>query len=230
MSLVTADQVAQALPATMRSVVTPNLVALLNGVSTDPIIAESIQNNFMSYSRVLSEGKYKIEDYVNAVAYVSYKHMGYSNLDAYAKTFPQRYQNLLAKGATPKDISAYVSAYTHGKLVMTVYEYSMIPVWVANQGVYQEAINTQADLMRNAQSEKVRSDAANSILTHLAKPKEAAITIPISFNQDDGLKKLEDTLLQLAETQQQIIKAGGLSAKMVAASTIIDADTQDVSP
>lgn len=51
------------------------------------------------------------------------------------------------------------------------------------QHIYQKAINVQADLMSNANSEMVRMQAANSILTHLAKPKEVGPLINLDLRE-----------------------------------------------
>ena len=87
----TLEDVKKAVPSHIRSNITQPLVDTLNNIAADPLIAEDIRNNFISYSAVLKEGKFKVEDYLNAVAYVSYKVMGNTNEESYAKTFPHRY-------------------------------------------------------------------------------------------------------------------------------------------
>src|SRR3569833_2716884 len=84
------EDVKRALPSHLRASVTQSLVDTLNGISADPLIAEDIRNNFVSYTIVLQEGKFKADDYIHAVAYVRYKLMGYSNKDRYARAIPQR--------------------------------------------------------------------------------------------------------------------------------------------
>jgi len=163
---------------------------------------------------------------VHAVAYVSYKLMGNSNQDAYFKTFPQRYSSLVSRGATPKDISAYVAAYNKGKLVNLILEQTLVPVWILNQDVYQKAINTQEHLMVNAQSELVRTNAANSILTHLAKPKEVAGKLTIAMEETNGMKELTELMRQLAQKQLGAIERG-VSAKEIAAQRIIEHEVSD---
>lgn len=225
--MLTREQIEKSLPVALRSAATQSLTDMVNNAVSDPILAEQIRDNFLSYTKVLQEGRFKIEDYLNAVTYVSFKLMNYSNKDAYCRTFPQRHAQLLAKGTSDKDLSAYVAAYARGKLVNLILEQTLIPVWVTNHAVYQEAINTQADLMRTAQSEMVRTTAANSILTHLAKPKEAAALVQVNVNESSGMNELKDTLLKLAEQQQQLIQAG-VSTKSIAAQDIIDVKARDV--
>jgi hypothetical protein len=202
------DDVVAAMPAHLRSAVSQGLVDKVNAISKDPEIADAIKGNFISYTSVLREGRFKTEDYLNAVAYVSYKLMGYNNEESYARTFNARYTALKAAGRTSKDISAYVSAYNKGKMVNLILEQTLIPAWVLNQDTYQNAINEQARLMLNAKSEKVRSDAANSILTHLKKPEKKEIDLNIGMQETSGMTELKDALTDLASRQQQAIQEG----------------------
>lgn len=226
--MLTKELVERAVPANLKSSVTQQLVDTINNAVGDPIAAEAIRNNFISYTSVLKEGKFKTEDYLHAVMYVSFKLFGLSNLDAYARTFPQRYQDLLSRGVPSKDIAAYVSAYNKGKLVNLVMEQSMVPTWVLNQHIYQEAINVQYDLMTGAQSEKVRTEAANSLLTHLKRPEAAKAQIDINLKDSSGMTELKEAMRRMAEQQRELISTG-VSAKQIAATPIIDAEFTEVS-
>jgi hypothetical protein len=225
--VLTKEIVERAVPANLKSAITPQLVDLVNNIAADPLIAEQVRNNFISYTAVLKDGKFKTEDYVHAVAFVSYKLMGDSNKDAYFKTFPSRMANLMAKGTSEKDISAYVSAYAKGKLVNLILEQSLVPSWVLNQDLYQKALNVQAKLMVEAVSEKVRTDAANSILTHLAKPKEAGPLINIDMKESSGMTEMKDMLGKLAEQQRNLILSG-VTAKEIAGQRIIDVEAKEI--
>lgn len=216
----TVSDVTKALPANLKSSATQGLVDKINQATQDPILAEAIRDNFISYTGVLQEGKFKTQDYLKAVMYVSYKLMGHTNKDAYFKTFPDRYQVLVAKGTSSKDMAAYVSAYNRNKLVNLIMEQTLVPSWVLNQHLYQKAINTQAELMQTAQSEKVRSDAANSILTHLAKPKEAGPLVNLNLNESSGMNELKDMLGQLAQMQVDKINKG-VATQDIAGQTLI---------
>jgi hypothetical protein len=225
----TEDDIKKALPSHLRASVTQSLVDALNGITSDPIVAQDIRNNFVGYCAILKEGKFKTEDYLHAVAYVSYKLMGDSNQDAYAKTFPQRYAALTGRGASSKDIAAYVSAFHKGKLVNLIMEQSLVPSWVLNQDLYQKAINVQANLMLNAKSEKVQTDAANSLLTHLKKPEAIKGTLSLDVSESAGMKEMRDLLTQLASDQRQRIQNGELKTIDVAGSRLISReDVTDV--
>lgn len=205
---ITKSDLIKDLPSNMKGVVSDELVDMLNGLTTDQDIAENIRDNFVSYSHILQEGKYKLSSYLNAIAYVSYKHMGYSNKDAYFKVFPDKEVMFVAKGTSSSDIAAYVSAFHRGALVNKIMEQSLVPIWLLNQDIYQKAINTQAHLMQTAESEKVRCDAANSILTHLAKPKDVVTNINVDMRKSSGLEELTNTLQQLANAQIHAINNG----------------------
>jgi hypothetical protein len=209
----------------LKGAATQSFVDQINNAVSDPILAEQIRNNFLSYSGVMKDGKFKTEDYLNAVVYVSHKLMNQSNQEAYFRTFPARHQALVAKGTSTKDISAYVSAYNRGKLVQMVMEQTLTPSWVLNQHLYQEALNVQADLMVNAVSEMVRTTAANSILTQLQKPKEMGPLLNIDMRETSGMAEMKDMLTKLATAQINAI-AAGVSTKAIAAQTIIDVEVK----
>jgi hypothetical protein len=224
--MLTMQELQQSLPAHIRGNASESLLDLVNSVSTDAQVAEYVRNNFISYTSVLKEGKYKLEDYLNAVTYVSFKLMGYTNKDSYSRTFPQRYQNLIAKGASDKDISAYVAAFNKGKLVNLILEQTLVPTWVMNQDIYQKAITVQAELMLTARSEKVRADAANSLLTHLKRPEKKEVELSIGMAETSGMKELREMLTSLAEQQQELIEKG-VSTKEIAHQRLVQVEIED---
>lgn len=225
--MLTREEVVAVMPVTLRGSVTQGLVDTINNVTSDPLLAQQVRDNFISYTSVLKDGKFKTEDYLNAVTYVSYKLMNMTNVEAYAKTFPQRYVALVAKGTVPKDIAAYVSAYHKGKLVNLILEQTLVPSWVLNQDLYQKAINTQAEIMQDLSvSAKVRSDAADSLLTHLAKPKEAGPLVSIDMRETSGISELRGMLAEMAQQQQNLI-SNGVSTQSVAAQRIFKGEVID---
>ena len=214
------DVVRKILPNNLASAVTQEFVDKLNVVSTNQMEAEIIRENFINYTGILQEGKYKTEDYLNAIKYVSFKLMGHSNEQSYVKTFPERYNRLISIGTSKKDISSYVAAYAKNKLVNKILEQSLVPTWLLNQDLHQKAINHLAFLMENANSEKVQSDSANALLTHLAKPKEVGPLVNIDMRDTNGLSDLKSTLASLAQKQLELIDQG-VTAKDIAAQKLV---------
>lgn len=222
------ELVIKAVPPNLKNAVSDDLVDRLNAITSDQILAEEVRKNFISYTSVLREGKFKLEDYLNAVTYVSHRLNGDTQHDAYFKTFPSRYQNLMALGKTPKEISNYVAMFNKGKLVQKIQEQTLTPAWVMNQDMFQAALNTNYQIMMDDDvSPKVRVEAANSLLTHLQKPKEVTPAVNIDLRESSGLSELKKALGQLATQQQQLIEQGG-STRDVAAQRIIDVSAQEV--
>ena len=203
------EQLKDALPAPLRTFATQERARSSIRLLKIHFILENIKENFLTYTNVLQEGKYKMEDYLNAITYVSFKLMGYSNKEAYCRTFPNRYTSLVASGKTDKEISCYVRAFHRGKLVNRIMEQSIIPSWVLNQDAYQEAINKSVQLMRTARSEKVQAMAADSLLRHLTKPEVAETPlINIDMRQGSGLDELRSAITSLAQKQKELIQTG----------------------
>ena len=226
--MLTKDELIQSLPPAVASGVSDTLVNELNQLITDPDFREVFRDNMISYNKVLSEGKFKISSYLNAVMYVSYKIMGYNNMDAYERTFQQKFQTWIQQGKSSQTISAHVAMYNKSKLVNLVYAQAMIPTHVLNQDKFQEAINHQYYLMKHAASEKVQSDAANSLLIHLKPPEEKQVNLNIGIEETDSIKELKATITELAQLQVQSIEAKHNTAGQIAASRIIDAEVVEI--
>ena len=221
MSLMTLEQFQKALPDKMRKTVNQELVDSINTVLSSPDMYEAYRDNLLSYMSVLNDGKYKIMDYVNAVKYCSNKLMGSTNLDAFIKTFPDRYNNYVANGTSSKDIASYITAYNKNKLVNSIMEQSLIPSWILNQDMYQAALNVQFGLMNTAVSEKVRSDAANSLLNHLRPPEVQKVSLDIGVKENSTIDVLRQTTLELVSMQRKMIEANAMTVIDVAESRII---------
>lgn len=225
--MLTVQDVKNLLPKKTKSVVSKELVDSINNLAKDPEAAGHIKDNMILYKDVLASGKYTVESYMNAIMYVTYKHMRLSNEEAYKKTFPDRYDRLVKKGYSSREIGSYVSAYNSNKLVNQILESSLIPAWLLNQGAYQEAINTQVALMKTASSEMVRMQAANSILTHLKRPEEAKLSIDITTNKDSMINRLDDTLAQLADMHKKMIEGGRTTKEILHAPLLIADDVEE---
>lgn len=210
-----------ALPPSIRKNVNQETLDRVQELLNDPDTAEQYRENLMSYTHVMRDGKFKIDDYISAVKYVTHKLLGRTNQDAYRLTFPQRYQSFIARKFSSKEISSYVAAYNKTKLVNLIMEQTIIPAWILNQDLYQKALNTQAELMVSARSEKVRSDAANSILTHLKRPEAAKIELDMNVKEDSALTALRESTLALVAQQKQMLQAGAFTAKELAASSLV---------
>ena len=219
--MLTIDQFKTALPDKVKRSVNQELIDQINKTLSEPEMYEAYRDNLLSYTKVMADGRFKIQNYIDAVKYVSHKLMGCSNIDAYTKTFPNKYQNFLAQGVAAKDIASYVTAYNKSKLVNLIFEQTLIPAYVLNQDLYQKALNTQAELMITAKSEKVRCDAANSLLTHLKMPETQKVELEIGMKEDSSIAALRATTLELSRQQRLMMESGAMNAQEIAHGKLI---------
>ena len=225
----TIDLLAKAMPKGMRQSATQELVDKVNAIKSDPIVREAYRDNLLSFTRVLSDGRFQIGHYIDAVKYITHKVMGETNISAYMKTFPDRYQRFCLNGTSSKDIASYVTSYNKNKLVNLVRDQTLTPTWLLNADVYQQAINIQASLMTDPDvSPKVRSDAANSLLTHLKAPEATKVELDITVKTDNVIDDLRKTTMELVTQQRKMIESGMSNPKEIAESTITIIDSEVV--
>ena len=224
----TVDQFQTALPDKVKKSVNQDLIDQINKTLSEPELYETYRDNLMSYTKVMADGRFKISNYVEAVKYVSHKLMGCTNIDAYSKTFPDKIVRFSAQGVSSKDIASYVTAYNKSKLVNAIMEQTLVPMWVLNQDLYQKALNVQAELMISANSEKVRSDAANSLLTHLKQPETQKVELNIGMKEDNSISELRKATQELVAQQRRALESGSMNAQEVAHSRVIEGESTRV--
>jgi hypothetical protein len=227
MTEITVDLLRQALPRAHRNMATPELVERFNQAASGEM-ADTLRENFLGYMDVLQDGKFKIEDYLNAVKYCSYKIMGKSNRTAYSLVFPDRFTRLMADPTLNAEIDSYVTAYNKGKLVNLIMGQSMVPTHVLNQDMFQKALNVQMELALTAQSEMVRSQAANSILTVLKVPETAKVKIDVNVKNDNSIEALQEMMIRVATEQRALIAAGAPLKAIAAAPLVIEGEFEPV--
>ena len=214
------ESIKKLVPKTQRTLITEDFVDRLEASIKDSVIAEEFKSNFITYLNVLSKGKYKMEDYINAVKYVSFKLLDYSNVKAYAATFPERYQRLVEEG---QQIDAFVSMYNKNKLVIQIYEQTIVPSYVLNAPLHQQALNTLASMI---QDEDVRGmtkvKACEAILAYTKQPEVIKGELTIGIEQSDTINDLREVTEQLAETYRKALQGGARTLTQVAEAKIID--------
>ena len=214
------ESIKKLVPKTQRTLITEDFVDKLEASIKDSVIAEEFKSNFITYLNVLSKGKYKMEDYINAVKYVSFKLLDYSNVKAYAATFPERYERLVKEG---QQIDAFVSMYNKNKLVIQIYEQTIVPSYVLNAPLHQQALNTLATMI---QDEDVRGmtkvKACEAILAYTKQPEVIKGELTIGIEQSDTINDLREVTEQLAETYRKALQGGARTLTQVAEAKIID--------
>lgn len=219
------EAIKKLVPKTQRVLITEDFVSRLEASVKDNVIADEFKNNFITYLNVLSKGKYKMDDYISAVKYVSFKLLDYSNIKAYAATFPERYQRLVDEG---HQIDAFVSMYNKNKLVLQIYEQTIVPSYVLNAPLHQEALNTLASMIHD---EDVRGmtkvKACEAILAYTKQPEVIKGELTIGIEQSDTINDLREVTEKLAETYRQALTGGARTLTQVAEARIIDVTIEE---
>lgn len=219
------EQFKRCLPSNLKGNVTDSIVERFNEVLNDPIAREAIADNLLGYTNVISQGKFKLESYLYAVKYVTYKSMGDTNIQAYRKTFPQRVQDLIDKGVPDKDINSMVSAYNKSKLVTLLFESMMIPTYILNQDAFQEAINVQRKLMLDPTVKPlVRCQAAKALMDTLKPPEVKQMELAVSVKETDTVTELRKATTELAKAQIDALRKGGSLEAILNSKIVQDAE------
>jgi hypothetical protein len=219
-------------PKKQRALITQSLVDKVNAMSEDPDIGAYFGDNFIDHIRVLKEGKFKLAEYFDAVKYNSYLLRGDTKKDSWIKTFPHRYDRIITakmkegmtKPEADQEISPHVNSYDKSKLVNLIREQSLIPAHVLNAGLFQEALNVQAQLMRGAKSEMVRMNAAAKLLEVLKVPETQKVQLEIGIKETDAIDDLRKVTQELSMVQRRAIESGSNSVKEIAESRIVSRD------
>ena len=106
-------------------------------------------------------------------------------------------------------------------MVTLLYEQTLIPTHILNQDLFQKALNVQAELMVSANSEKVRSDAANSLINALKPPETKKVQLDVGIREDQSIGALREATMALAAQQRLMLQSGTTNAQEVAHAKII---------
>lgn len=222
------EQFKRCLPSNVRGNVTEEIVERFNEVLNDPLAREAVAENLIGFTNVISQGKFKLESYLYAVKYVTYKAMGDSNILAYRKTFPQRVQDLIDKGVPDKDINSMVSAYNKSKLVTLIFQAMAIPTHILNQDLFQEALNVQRQLMLDPTVKPlVRCQAAKALMDTLKPPEVKQMELAVSVKETDTVTELRKATTELAKAQLEALRKGGDLESIINAQIIQDAEYEE---
>ena len=226
--MITESDFKRCLPSSLKAGVDDSIRQQLNDCLSDPNIREIVGQNILGYTTVLSQGKFKISSYLNAVRYCTYKTMGDTNILAYKKTFPQRYNDWENNNLPMNERNAYVSAYNRSKLVSLIYQALAIPTSILNQDVFQEAINTQRNLMLDPKvSPMVRCQAAKSLMDTLKPEEVKQMELSVSVKETGTVTELRKATTELAKAQLEALQKGGDITSILNAPIIQEAQYEE---
>lgn len=225
MDILTVTALQEVVPKGLRTKVDQQLVDKINNINMDAEVRTYYQENVLALTSVIEGSKWSVDQYLDAVRYITYKAMGNKNVEAYARTFPDKFKKFKADGVTDKTISRYVSAYNGSKLVQAVWDANSIPFYMINRDYRQRALNVQVTLMETAKSEMVRTTAAANVLAVLAPPKDSSVELTVGEQESTAMTDLKEAVTRLACMQAKQIAAGAVTVADIGAAKIIQGET-----
>ena len=219
----TLEFVKDAVPKKCKSAVTQEFVDSLNKAMHSSAEGEIFVENFITYTGVINEGRFGLTEYLDAVKFVSCKLLGYTNVDAYKKVFPERWMRMERDGIKKKE--DFAQKYNGNLLVNKIYQQTIVPTWVLNAPLHQKALT---ELGRMIDDPSVRGmtkvKACEAILNATKQPEVVKNEVQISLGQTDTIAELRSVTAKLADTLKQGLENGQKSLRSVAEERIVDAD------
>jgi len=171
---------------------------------------------------VLSKGRYKTEDYVNACRFVSHYLQTEKLQEAYDKTFPEKLLGRIAKGVNPKTYTTAPSNYLKGKLVQQILAQSQVSLNIFHARKRHHAVEKLFELMNTSKSERIQMDSADKLLGHLKDPEQSMVELQITDSRGDYANDLEKQMKKLAAQQLESLKSGSIDTKELIEANIIE--------
>ena len=190
---------------------------------------EFLKENIVGMIDVFKDNKsrWSMKDYLNAARFITYRQMGNTVIKAYTKTFPDKVMRMEREGIPNSHLLAYASTYNRSMLVQKMYAMIMMPAHILYQDTFHQAVSTQTEIMLDDKvSPKVRSDAANSLMTHLKQPEIKQAELKISTNDTGVIGSLAEALNNLSSAQKQALSSGSMKLKDISKAEIIEVDNE----
>jgi len=157
-----------------------------------------------------------VYDYILGVAFVSYIMNGYDVINSYA--FATNTDMLTVDDDSVRELERKANNLNSRKFVTDMKKGVIAPIYIRYQYIVDEAMNTAVELMRSANSEKVRLDATALLLDKLTIPEETRlkieqnVTSTMMLNKDDmsAINRLNDVLDNISTS----IKSSGVKKPM----------------
>lgn len=225
---ITVEDIKQIYPVRVNNKVLERAVEIINGSTEDMdyILAKEFRDNCMSYIDIMKGGKgLNFEDYVNACKFATFKMAGNTDIRAYALTFPERIRRMERDGLPNSHLYQYANIYSRNKTVTEVMTKLMMPTHVLYQDIFHQAVKTQAEIMVNTKiNPKIRSDAANSLMTHLKQPEIKKAELQINTKDSGVISDLANALANLSAGQREMMLNGKTTLKEINEAVIIEVE------
>lgn len=205
------DLLKENVPKKYRSLVDEETVENINTLAKDPDYGEHFKDSILTHTKILDGSeKWSMQQYMDAVKFHSLTAMGYTQVDAYIKVFPERLQSRLDRGQDKTFMNGEASRFNMTDLVNRIRQQSLISPYLYNQGNLQIGIDTLVTIAVNGRSEVARVSAATALLKELRPPETQQVAVQVGLNDDAraAQEKQNAQLLDIAQNQRRLLEAG----------------------
>lgn len=229
---VTVEELKILYPVKVAGKVLEQAAEILNTATEDMdyVMAKEFRDNCLSFIDILKNSKSRVSfaDYVNACKFATFKLAGNTDVRAYALTFPDRIRRMERDKVPNSHLYQYASIYSKNKTVVEVMAKLVVPTHIMFQDIFHQAVKVQSELMLDAKiSPKVRSDAANSLMTHLKTPEIKQAELKVDVQGSGAIEQLAEALGSLSGKQSEMLREGRYSLKDIREATIIEVTEDD---
>lgn len=184
--------------------------------SGDEVIDEYMGENFVEWLGVLEGGKWGLREYIDAVKYCSYRLLGETQESSYRKCFQEKCGKVEERYSGESEASRkervcwLARAYDKNKLVCMIMRQSLVPSWILNAPLYQEALNELVKMVRNNEVKgmsKVR--ACEAIIEATKQPEEVKVSIGGNVGvRSEAMDELRQVTEELCRGLKEEMRSG----------------------
>ena len=211
---ITKEKLQKFMPRGTNAKVTDEILEMIHNIENDTgLHQEYAEERVMSCMHLMGKQGVTLEKLVNAVKFCTLKqHM--TNKKAWAITFPDEYDRVVAKGG---EVDTHVAMFNSTYLVIEIDKMMIVPFHLLYNKIKHEALQVQVNLMRGIGANDddrvtphIQHLAAKTVSEILKSPEENSIELKIGTS-DAVLaqqQELNDHLAEIIANQRKAFQQG----------------------
>ena len=204
----TLEELKVLMPKKKQKFMNQELVDMINDAETRNDFEGEFEKKVISYSSILTQGRYKTSDYIKAVEFVTHYLNGDEQAEAYVKTFPETVKRRIMEGKSSYATGA-PSMYFQGKLVQAIMAQAQLGIRLRHYNKIDKAVEVLFDLaVSKSSTDRIKMESADKLLNHLKEPEESKVEIEIGVKKDESGQALEAKILEIAKLQKDAYEKG----------------------
>ena len=204
----TLDELKILMPPKKKKLMNQELVDMINEAENRGDFEGEFEKKVISYSSILTQGRYKTSDYIAAVEFCTYYLSGDEQSEAYVKTFPGIIKRRVLEGKSPYATGA-PSMYYSGQLVQAIMAQAQMNVRMRHYNKIDYAVETLFELaISKTATDRIRMESADKLLTQLKEPETSKVELEIGIRKDESGQALEAKMLEVAVLQKAAFEKG----------------------